>query len=101
MYCHRPAADDAGSEQPDQEYGLKTVVSLNSIMVDGTGMCGCCRVTVGGETSLPVLTVGFDGHLVDFEEMAGGLFISPWSNLPWSSTWETGHRCSCVRGGEK
>jgi ferredoxin--NADP+ reductase len=35
-----------------REYGLKTVVSLNSIMVDGTGMCGCCRVTVGGETKI-------------------------------------------------
>ncbi len=33
-----------------REYGLKTIVSLNSIMVDGTGMCGCCRVTVDGKT---------------------------------------------------
>jgi ferredoxin--NADP+ reductase len=40
-----------------KEFGVKTIVSMNSIMVDGTGMCGCCRLTVGGEnTSLPVWT---------------------------------------------
>ncbi|WP_333870624.1 sulfide/dihydroorotate dehydrogenase-like FAD/NAD-binding protein [Desulforamulus putei] len=52
-----------------KEYGIKTMVSLNSIMVDGTGMCGACRVTVGGETRF-VCVDGpeFDGHLVDFEE---------------------------------
>jgi ferredoxin--NADP+ reductase len=50
-------------------YKIKTVVSLNSLMVDGTGMCGCCRVTVGGR---PMFTCvdgpEFDAHLVDFEE---------------------------------
>ncbi|CCO08919.1 sulfide/dihydroorotate dehydrogenase-like FAD/NAD-binding protein [Desulforamulus hydrothermalis] len=52
-----------------REYGIKTMVSLNSIMVDGTGMCGACRVTVGGETKF-VCVDGpeFDGHLVDFAE---------------------------------
>ncbi len=52
-----------------KEYEIKTMVSLNSIMVDGTGMCGACRVTVGGETRF-VCVDGpeFDGHLVDFEE---------------------------------
>ncbi|MEW6695736.1 MAG: sulfide/dihydroorotate dehydrogenase-like FAD/NAD-binding protein [Bacillota bacterium] len=52
-----------------REYEVKTMVSLNSIMVDGTGMCGACRVTVGGETRF-VCVDGpeFDGHLVDFEE---------------------------------
>ncbi|AEF94950.1 oxidoreductase FAD/NAD(P)-binding domain protein [Desulfotomaculum nigrificans CO-1-SRB] len=50
-------------------YEIKTMVSLNSIMVDGTGMCGACRVTVGGETRF-VCVHGpeFDGHLVDFNE---------------------------------
>jgi len=51
-------------------YNVKTLVSLNTIMVDGTGMCGCCRVTVGGETKF-VCVDGpeFDGHQVDFENM--------------------------------
>lgn len=51
-------------------YGVHTVVSLNTIMVDGTGMCGGCRVMVGGETKF-VCVDGpeFDGHLVDFNNM--------------------------------
>jgi ferredoxin--NADP+ reductase len=54
-----------------REYGIKTIVSLNSLMVDGTGMCGCCRVKVGGQTKF-VCVDGpeFDGHLVDFAELA-------------------------------
>jgi ferredoxin--NADP+ reductase len=51
-----------------EPYGIKTFVSLNSIMVDGTGMCGGCRVSVGGETKF-VCVDGpeFDGHKVDFD----------------------------------
>jgi ferredoxin--NADP+ reductase len=51
-------------------YAVKTLVSLNTIMVDGTGMCGGCRVTVGGETKF-VCVDGpeFDGHQVDFDNM--------------------------------
>ena len=51
-------------------HNLKTVVSLNTIMVDGTGMCGCCRATVGGETKF-VCVDGpeFDGHKVEFSEL--------------------------------
>jgi ferredoxin--NADP+ reductase len=51
-------------------YGIHTVVSLNTIMVDGTGMCGGCRVTVGGQTRF-VCVDGpeFDGHEVDFDNM--------------------------------
>ncbi len=51
-------------------YGLKTIVSLNPIMVDGTGMCGCCRCTVGGELKFACVDgPDFDGHQVDFEEL--------------------------------
>lgn len=47
---------------------IKTIVSLNPIMVDGTGMCGCCRVEVGGETKFACVDgPEFDGHLVDFD----------------------------------
>lgn len=49
--------------------GLKTIVSMNSVMVDGTGMCGCCRVTVGGERKYACVDgPEFDGHLIDFKE---------------------------------
>ena len=49
---------------------IKTVASLNPIMVDGTGMCGCCRVTIGGETKFACVDgPDFDAHLVDFDEL--------------------------------
>ncbi len=52
-----------------KKYGVKTVVSMNSIMIDGTGMCGGCRLTVGGETKFACVDgPEFDGHLVDFDE---------------------------------
>jgi ferredoxin--NADP+ reductase len=51
-------------------YGIKTMVSLNPIMVDGTGMCGACRVTVGGEIKFACVDgPDFDGHEVDFAEL--------------------------------
>ena len=51
-------------------YGVKTLVSLNPIMIDGTGMCGGCRVRVGGETKFACVDgPDFDGHLVDFDEL--------------------------------
>lgn len=50
-------------------YGIRTVISMNSIMLDGTGMCGACRLTVGGETKFACVDgPDFDGHLVDFDE---------------------------------
>jgi ferredoxin--NADP+ reductase len=53
-----------------EKYDIPTLVSLNTIMVDGTGMCGCCRVSVGDDTKF-VCVDGpeFDGHKVDFDEM--------------------------------
>ncbi len=53
-----------------REPGIKTIVSLNTLMVDGTGMCGCCRITVGDKTEF-VCVDGpeFDGHKVDFDEL--------------------------------
>ena len=54
-----------------EEFGVKTLVSLNAIMVDGTGMCGCCRVSVDGETRFACVDgPEFDGHKVDFDELA-------------------------------
>ena len=55
--------------KPTKEYGIKTIVSMNPIMIDGTGMCGGCRLTVGGETKFACVDgPEFDGHLVDFDE---------------------------------
>ena len=52
-----------------KQYNLKTIVSMNSVMVDGTGMCGCCRLTVFGETKYACVNgPEFDGHGVDFDE---------------------------------
>jgi len=52
-----------------KEYGIKTIVSMNPVMVDGTGMCGGCRVTVGGKTKFACVDgPDFDGHEVDFDE---------------------------------
>lgn len=54
-----------------KEYDIPTLVSLDPIMVDGTGMCGACRVTVGGEVKFACVDgPDFDGHQVDFDELA-------------------------------
>lgn len=53
-----------------RQYGIPTVVSMNPIMIDGTGMCGGCRLTVGGETKFACVDgPEFDGHLVDFDQV--------------------------------
>ena len=53
-----------------KDFGVKTIVSLNPIMIDGTGMCGGCRVSVGGETKFACVDgPDFDGHLVDFDSL--------------------------------
>lgn len=62
-----------------KEFGIKTVVSMNPIMIDGTGMCGGCRLTVGGETKFACVDgPDFDGFLVDFDEaMDRGTMYKP------------------------
>lgn len=51
-------------------YGIKTTVSLNAVMLDGTGMCGCCRVSIDGKTKFSCVDgPEFDGHKVDFDEL--------------------------------
>lgn len=53
-----------------KEFGIKTIVSMNPIIIDGTGMCGGCRLTVSGETKFACIDgPDFDGHKVDFDEM--------------------------------
>ena len=56
--------------QLTKKYEVPTLASLNTIMVDGTGMCGACRVTVGGKTKFVCIDgPEFDAHQVDFDEM--------------------------------
>ena len=55
--------------QLTKEYGIKTIASMNPIMIDGTGMCGGCRLSVGGKTVFACVDgPEFDGHLIDFDE---------------------------------
>jgi len=60
-----------------KKYDIPTTVSMNPIMIDGTGMCGGCRLTVGGETKFACVDgPDFDGHKVDFDEAMrrGGVY---------------------------
>lgn len=82
-----------------QPYPVETIVSLNSIMVDGTGMCGSCRVTIGKETKL-ACTDGpeFDGQLVDWTEFMHRLSrYQDAEKESWDFYHEPTHVCSCGR----
>ncbi len=70
------------------KYNVKTVVSMNPIMIDGTGMCGGCRLTVGGETKFACVDgPDFDGHQVDFDEaMSRGSMYKPFERHAYEET---------------
>lgn len=71
VYAIGPVPMMAAICELTRPYGVKTIVSLNPIMVDGTGMCGGCRVTVGGKVKFACVDgPEFDGHLVDFKELS-------------------------------
>ncbi len=71
VYAVGPVPLMAAVSDLTEPYGIKTIVSLNPIMVDGTGMCGGCRVSVGGETRFACVDgPEFDGHMVDFQELS-------------------------------
>jgi len=81
-------------------YQVDTIVSLNSVMVDGTGMCGSCRVTIGGETKF-VCTDGpeFDGQLVDWAEFMNRLIrYQEQEQRSWKIYQKQVHACKCVGG---
>jgi len=74
VYCAGPVPMMRAIAELTRPYGIKTIVSLNPIMVDGTGMCGGCRVSVGGKTKFACVDgPEFDGHDVDFRELADRL----------------------------
>lgn len=78
-----------------EKYNVKTIVSLNPVMIDGTGMCGCCRCTVGGETKFACVDgPDFDGHKVDYDELMkrNGFYKD-------TEREKDAHVCTCGRGG--
>ncbi|MFH1889114.1 MAG: sulfide/dihydroorotate dehydrogenase-like FAD/NAD-binding protein [Candidatus Omnitrophota bacterium] len=69
-YCIGPVPMMQAVSELTKRYGIKTIVSLNPVMVDATGMCGSCRCTVAGKTVFGCVDgPDFDGHAVDFEEL--------------------------------
>ncbi len=80
-----------------KKYDIKTLVSLNPIMIDGTGMCGCCRVNVGGEVKFACVDgPDFDGHLVDYDELMqrNGLYKEEEAN-------DKDHICNLIKMGDE
>jgi len=78
-----------------KQYNIKTIVSMNSIMIDGTGMCGGCRLTVGGETKFACVDgPEFDGQLVDFDEAISRSHM--YSDEEKSAMQK--HECNLMRG---
>ncbi len=71
-----------------KEYGIKTIASMNPIMIDGTGMCGGCRLTVGGTTKFACVDgPEFDAHEIDFDEaMARGATYRDWERHAYEET---------------
>ena len=83
-----------------KKYNLPTIVSLNCMMVDGTGMCGACRVRVGDEVKFCCVDgPEFDGHLVDFDEAARKL-KTPDARRYRIATAESGHTCHLAPAAE-
>ncbi|GAB7079002.1 bifunctional dihydroorotate dehydrogenase B NAD binding subunit/NADPH-dependent glutamate synthase [Megalodesulfovibrio paquesii] len=83
----------AAVSRATEPFGVKTTVSLNSIMLDGIGMCGACRVTVGGKTKFACVDgPEFDGHQVDFAEL--GMRLRAFKPME-STSMEAYHECRC------
>lgn len=83
-----------------KQYNLPTVVSLNAMMVDGTGMCGACRVTVGDKVKFTCVDgPEFDGHLVDFDEAMKRL-ARPDAKKYRIATSDEGHNCNLTTAVE-
>lgn len=80
-----------------KEYNIKTTVSMNPVMIDGTGMCGGCRLTVGGETKFACVDgPDFDGHLVDFDEaMARSIMYKEFERKKFDDT------CNLMKKGDE
>ncbi len=85
-----------------KKHGIPSIVSLNPIMVDGTGMCGGCRVTVGGETKFACVDgPEFEGDLVDFDELLKRLSMYKKDERQLSEKKESDHKCRIGLSGGK
>lgn len=94
VYAIGPSMMMRATANVTKSYSLKTIVSLNPIMVDGMGMCGACRVTVGGETKFACVDgPEFDAALVDFDELIQRQCVF--------KSQEKQAMCSCKKSGEK
>ena len=83
-----------------EKLGIKTIVSLNPIMVDGTGMCGACRVSIGDETKFACVDgPEFDGHLVDFNEALRRQAQYKSEEIKSKEEYEEKCRCKCQQQG--
>jgi ferredoxin--NADP+ reductase len=83
-----------------KEYGIKTTVSMNPIMVDGTGMCGCCRITVGGETKFACVDgPDFNAFEVDFDEAMSRL--GEYKPFEQSARQKFDEHCNLLKQAEK
>ncbi len=84
-----------------KKYNIRTMVSLNPIMVDGTGMCGCCRVTIGEERKFACVDgPEFDGHFVDYDElmMRLSMYKSKEKVALESYLGQKDHKCQAIEG---
>jgi len=80
-------------------FNVKTIVSLNSLMLDGTGMCGCCRVSAGGQTKFVCVDgPDFDGHTIDWDIFQARQQIYLDEEKQALQEWE---RCGCVSAAQK
>jgi len=82
---------------------IKTWISLNPVMVDGTGMCGACRVTVGGKTQFACVDgPDFDAHLVNFEEMTSRLkMYQKFEKIAYDKFLHKSGNCACQQPSSK
>jgi ferredoxin--NADP+ reductase len=99
VYCAGPVPMMRAIAELTRPHGIKTIVSLNPIMVDGTGMCGGCRVTVAGETKFACVDgPEFDGHEVDYAELSDRLTAYRDQEKVALERWE--HECKCEAGAK-
>jgi ferredoxin/flavodoxin---NADP+ reductase len=98
VYAIGPVPMMRATAEVTRPYGIKTIVSLNPIMVDGMGMCGSCRVTVGGKTKFACIDgPEFDAHKTDFKELMGRLREYPEEEQSALAFREKGEGATCAR----
>ncbi len=92
VFAIGPAIMMRFSAKTTEPFGVKTIVSLNPIMVDGTGMCGACRISVGGKTKFTCVEgPDFDGHQVNWDELLSRQRIYPDEEKLSLENWQ----CKC------